>query len=94
MQLQKYKITYPDSVLQDFQGSSEQILTFYHDKTLIVLVGLGVKAKLEIENLRSTFNTLEKFLGNLKKDTSRLLYIPEDYKLEDQIYQILIIKNF
>ena len=89
--LKNQGIKYPARVLEDFQGLEEQILSFYDSQSLIILVGLGLKEKIEIENLSKIFDTLQKFINNLKLDNSKLLYIPALYKLEDQIFQIFKI---
>ena len=45
--LKNQGIKYPAKVLEDFQGREEQILSFYDSQSLIILVGLGLKEKID-----------------------------------------------
>lgn len=89
--LRLHKIKYPKSLLKDFQGKENQILTFYSNENLIILIGLGEKKNYSIEKLTNIFKNQKKFLSNL--DLERRMYILEDNKdnenfLEDQIIKI------
>jgi len=83
--LTNYNVKANKSILQDFNATSEQILTFYDNTDLIMLVGLGSEKKLTSDTLTKTFGKLHSQVSKLDIDSP--YYIIEG-DIEEQIVHI------
>tara|TARA_Y200000002_G_C22676149_1_gene662193 strand:+ start:492 stop:1991 length:1500 start_codon:yes stop_codon:yes gene_type:complete len=87
----KHKIKAPNSVLDDFNGKKKEIIQFYNGNEIIVLLGLGRKNKLDIDNLGHIINHLDFFLKTIKKEN--IIYYLGDGDIERLKDQITLLSN-
>jgi len=97
--LKKYNIKCPKSVYNDFNGKNKEIIQFYNGNEIVVLLGLGEKAKINIDKLGKIISHLGILLNNIDKE--RIIYylaVGELEFLKDQMFLLLAThydqKNF
>jgi leucyl aminopeptidase len=97
--LKKYDIKCPKSVYEDFNGKKKEIIQFYNGNEIVVLLGLGEKAKINIDKLGKIINHLGFLINHIDKE--RIIYylaLGELEFLKDQMFLLLAThydqKNF
>jgi len=97
--LKKYDIKCPKSVYEDFNGKKKEIIQFYNGNEIVVLLGLGEKAKINIDKLGKIITHLGFLINHIDKE--RIIYYLAVGGLEflkDQIFLLLAThydqKNF
>ena len=64
----KNKIKAPKNVLNDFKGNFKQIIQFYNQEEIIILLGLGNKKEMDLDNLQHCIKHLGFLVSKMNKN--------------------------